>query len=681
MAKWKKMQWLMVLGFTAMVIFLGACSKGPTAEETFQTYADVWEKQDFAEMYAWLSQETKANVTEAEFVERHENIYNGIEASNLHIKPDIPDEIEADEGGSVTIPFSLTMDTMAGTIEFTHQATLVEEETEDETTWAVVWDEQMIFPQLEPGDKVRAETKRAKRGEITDRNGSGLAVNGTVASIGVVPSKLAENEAESKERLAEELGISVGFIDEKLSASWVQPDYFVPIASLPQDEVERINQLLDIPGVSKQDVPARVYPYGEAAAHLTGYVQEINADELAEREDEGYRAGDMLGKSGLEQVYEERLRGQDGGIVYITDEAGETKEVLAEKAPQDGENIQLTIDMVLQEALYNELKGDAGTATALHPISGEVLSLVNSPAYDPNQFVLGLSEEQWNDWNEDPDKPLLNRFAQTYAPGSAFKPVTAAIGLETGAITPDEQFDISGKTWRADESWGDYTVTRVSDPGSPVDLQKAFIYSDNIYFAQAALAISEETFSSEAERFGIGESMPFAYPIKTSQLAGEDGIKNDIQLADSGYGQGEVAMSALHLALSFTPFVNEGNLIKPQLERQTESSPEVWHEQVMTADTARLILDNLIQVVEHPNGTGRAANIPGTTLAAKTGTAELKQSKDDTDGKENGWFVALDTDEPELLIAMMIEDVKDRGGSNYVVPKVKRVLQDFVVEQ
>ncbi|MFS8580729.1 MAG: penicillin-binding protein 2, partial [Novibacillus thermophilus] len=430
---------------------------------------------------------------------------------------------------------------------------------------------------------------------------------------------------------------------------------------------------------TKQDVPARVYPYGEAAAHLTGYVGEITAEEWEELKEEGYRKDDVLGKSGLEQVFEERLRGEDGGVITIESEAGEEKEVIAEKEPRHGEDIQLTVDMVLQESLYNEMKGDAGTAVALHPKTGEVLALVNSPAYDPNAFVLGLSGEQWEEWEGDPKKPLLNRFAQLFAPGSAFKPVTAAIGLETGAIQPEGKRNITGKAWQADASWGNYTVRRVTDPGKPVNLRDAFVYSDNIYFAQTALDIGEEAFLEGAKGFGIGEKIPFAYPVKASQLAGEDGIQSEVQLADTGYGQGQVLMSALHLALTYTPLVNGGNMLAPQLEK-SEGKPaqEVWKEQVISEETAELILSDLIDVVEHPKGTGREAKISGVTIAGKTGTAELKESQDDETGTENGWFVAVDTDDPSLLIAMMVEDVKDRGGSHYVVPKVKKVMGDFL---
>ncbi len=663
----------------AGLLLLNACSKGPTPEESFQAYVADWEEQDFAAMYGRLATESKKSITKDDFVERYENIYAGIEVHSLKIQTNPPEDLEPDENGEVRIPFELSMETLAGPITFSHEGILVQEEREEGTDWFVKWDERMIFPQMEPGDKVRAKTVKAERGEITDRHGSGLAVNGTAVAIGIVPGQLGDDSAEAKSQLADELGISVEEIDEKLGADWVQPDLFVPIATLPQGDAERISTLLEIPGVTKQDVPARVYPYGEAAAHLTGYVGEITAEEWEELKEEGYRKDDVLGKSGLEQVFEERLRGEDGGIITITNEAGEEKEVIAEKEPKHGEDIQLTIDMVLQESLYNQLKEDSGTAAALHPKTGEVLALVNSPAYDPNAFVLGLSGEQWKEWNDDPKKPLLNRFAQTYAPGSAFKPVTAAIGLETGAIQPEGKRNITGKAWQADASWGNYTVRRVTDPGKPVNLRDAFVYSDNIYFAQTALDIGEEAFLEGAKGFGIGEKIPFAYPVKASQLAGEDGIQSEVQLADTGYGQGQVLMSALHLALTYTPLVNGGNMLAPQLEKsEGEPAQEVWKEQVISEETAELILSDLIDVVEHPKGTGREAKISGVTIAGKTGTAELKESQDDETGTENGWFVAVDTDDPSLLIAMMVEDVKDRGGSHYVVPKVKKVMGDFL---
>ncbi|MEC2078684.1 penicillin-binding transpeptidase domain-containing protein, partial [Metabacillus fastidiosus] len=155
-------------------------------------------------------------------------------------------------------------------------------------------------------------------------------------------------------------------------------------------------------------------------------------------------------------------------------------------------------------------------------------------------------------------------------------------------------------------------------------------------------------------------------------------LSNEQLLADSGYGQGEIQMSPLHLAAAYTTFLNEGNMLKPYLEKTDEANVTVWKEKIISSETAAIILDDLKQVVENPEGTAYAPKLEGVQLAGKTGTAELKQSKDDTEGKENGWFVAADMNERHLLTAMMIEDVKSRGGSLYVVPKVKKVFEQYV---
>lgn len=218
-------------------------------------------------------------------------------------------------------------------------------------------------------------------------------------------------------------------------------------------------------------------------------------------------------------VLEDRLRGEKGAKVYIkkANDAGEV--ILAEKKPTDGETITLAIDIDVQLITYDQLKGGAGAAAAIHPLTGETLALVSSPSFDPNAFVLGISTEEWNRLNEDPLKPLINRFGATYAPGSAFKPITSGIALENHVITPETTIDVKGKEWKKDSSWGGYSITRVTDPGKPVNLKDAFVYSDNIYFAQAALGIGGETFEAELKEYGFGEPFPFEYPLYESKVS------------------------------------------------------------------------------------------------------------------------------------------------------------------
>ena len=211
----------------------------------------------------------------------------------------------------------------------------------------------------------------------------------------------------------------------------------------------------------------------------------------------GYQADDPVGKAGLEQVFEEKLRGKKGGRVFMEDAQGKEIKNLAKIEAKDGENVTLTIDSAVQEKIFNEMKGEAGSSAAINPKTGETIALVSSPAYNPNVIVRGASKAQREAWNNDPKKPMTNRFTQASAPGSVFKAITGAIGLETKTIDPKEELKIEGLKWTKDSSWGNYYVTRVKD-ASPIDFDKAMKFSDNIYFAQQAMKIGKDKFMSEA---------------------------------------------------------------------------------------------------------------------------------------------------------------------------------------
>lgn len=657
-----------------LALLAAGCTKSEQQpEEVADTYMKHWQQEQFDDMYSLLSEESQAAMTQEDFVNRFKTIYEGIGTSNLSIEAvtDTTGESESVDDRMIYL-YEIKMDTVAGPIQASGEMEMVKEDNGESSPWRIVWNPSLIFPAMQDGDKVNVQTLKSARGEIVDRNGNGLAINGSIEVIGLIPGRMETDAEKTKAELSKRLGLSVEEIDRKLGAAWVKDDLFVPIANLNAEQAKM--DYSDLKGVMRSKEPARVYPYAEAAAHLTGYIRQVTAKDISGQPERNYGPNDLIGKAGSEQVYEEVLRGIDGKRVSIVDSSGSVREVLAESNAIDGQEVRLTIDANLQTSIYQALMGDAGTAAAIHPKTGEILALASSPAYDPNAFITGLSQEQWESWNNDPDKPLMNRFTKLYSPGSVFKPFTASIGLELGISSPDKVKEIQGTRWSKDASWGSYYVTRVKDVPR-VNLRDALVYSDNIYLAQEALEIGAEDFLKEAGRFGFGESLPIKYPFPKSSLA-NDGIKSDIQLADSGYGQGEVMMSPLHLALAYTPFINEGKLIQPVLDFQEENGAVTGSSQVLDPGTALLIKSMLADVVQDPMGTGRGASIPGIEIAGKTGTSELKSSKEEA-GAENGWFVAFDTSESELLLAMMIENVEGRGGSGYVVNKGAPVLREF----
>jgi penicillin-binding protein len=677
------------MGISAITLcatkFIGIRKDRTTPEEVLLKYMGYIQEQNYTAMYQLIDVEASGQISEEDFVKRNSAIYEGIEVQNMAVTI-----LSCDMEKNV-VRYQTEFDTVAGEISFENEAYFLK--TED--TYKLAWMDALIYPELLETDKVRVSVTQAKRGEILDRNGRVLAEKGTASSVGIVPGKL-ENQDDSLKQIADLLGMKPEEIEKKLSAKWVKEDSFVPVKKLrkveeielmslePDEEAlkeyERQQRLLEIPGVMISDTEVRSYPLKDAAAHLVGYVQNVTAEDLENHAGEGYTASSVIGRSGAEGLFEKELKGQNGCRIYIVDSDGNEKEELACRIVENGKDIKLTIDSELQKALYEQFQSDKSCSVAMNPYTGEVLALVSTPSYDNNDFIMGLSSEKWAALNEDENKPMYNRFRQVWCPGSTFKPITAAIGLESGAVDPNEDYGNVGLSWQKDASWGSYHVTTLH-AYNPVVLENAIIYSDNIYFAKAALKIGAAEMKDSLLRLGFQEELPFEIVMAKSQYSNTENIETEIQLADSGYGQGQILINPLHMACIYTAFCNEGNVIKPHLLYSQETKTEYWIPNAFSVNHTNIVLEGLKKVVNDSHGTGYAAHREDILLAGKTGTAEIKVSKEDTSGTELGWFAiftAEKTEENPILIISMVEDVKGRGGSGYVVGKDKQVLESWL---
>ncbi len=665
----------LTLGLGLSLGLLAGCGKKTVQpEELLTEYIDLLNQGDYVDMYDFLTEEAQETTDKETYVNRYKNIYGGIEASDIRI--DIADEGDKKDEKAETqrVKYTLTMDTIAGELSFDTVAIFTQNEDGD---YKMSWDSQDIFPNLYNEDTVKVVTTQAKRGNIYDRNQVELAREGIASSVGLVPGKLPEDRDGAIAQLSELLEISTEKIEKALSAGWVRDDTFVPLRTVAKDAMELKEKLLEIPGVMISDTKVRFYPFGEKAAQLTGYVQNITAEELEKRTGQGYNRNSIIGKAGAERIYEEQLRPKDGYTIEIRNQLGEVKDVVLEKPAEDGQDVKLTIDITLQQYLYQEMEGDEGCAVAMDPITGAVRALVSTPAYDPNDFVMGYTASAWEALNSDESQPLYNRYLAAWTPGSSFKPVVAALGLTAGTLNPDEDVKNDGLKWQKDSSWGDYYVTTLVD--YPVkNLENALVHSDNIYFAKAACALGEKDFMKGLDSLGFGEELPFDFAATASGYGSDGRIASETELADSGYGQGKILVNPIHLSSIYSALVNGGNMVKPYL--LDGESATYWKEGVFTKEAADTVLADLYQVVEDSAGTAHAAQRDAFRMAGKTGTAELKISKDDTEGQELGWFVGMcvENTEKPLLITMMIEDVKGRGGSHYVIPKVMKGFDEYM---
>lgn len=641
-------------------------------EDVLKQYIENINAKDYNAMYEKISSSSKNNISEEDFINRNKKIYEGIDSHNIEISIN---NVQKNKN-EVKITYNEKVYTSSGVINFSNTSSLVK----DGKTYKLNWTSKTIFPELEENYKVKVSSIEAARGEILDRQGKYLAQNGQITTIGIVPGKLGENKEEGIKKLSELTGVSIEYINTELSRSYVKDDTFVPIKKISKDDNEKKEALLKIPGVKLTNTSARVYPLGEEAAHLIGYVQKINEQELEQNKEKGYSSSSVIGKNGLEKAYEDRLRAVDGKEIIIVDEKGNKIKQLAKQDKKDGEDIKLTIDSKIQKQLYDSLKNDKGFFVVMNPNTGELLGAVSTPSYNSNDFVLGMTQDKWNELNNNEAKPMYNRFLQTYAPGSTFKPITAAIGLNSGKITKETTFSYSGLSWQKSASWGNVFITTLTQYNGPKNIKNALIHSDNIFFAQAAMQIGAETMCSSLNSIGFNEQIEFPLSLKKSTFSSDGKISNEKKLADTGYGQADVLVNPIHMASIYSSFANSGNMVKPYIEYNEDTKTTYLKENAFSKDTADEIRQDLIQVVENPEGTANDMKLPNKVIAGKTGTAELKKTADDTESGTLGWFDCFTVNtssNDNMLIISMVENTQNNssGGSHYLIKKIRGLFE------
>ncbi|MBP1913837.1 penicillin-binding protein [Lederbergia galactosidilyticus] len=598
-------------------------------EKEYEKLADVLDEQSYTELGYTLD----------EVRDKYDRIFNGIPIQNIHATEVNIEEIDDKEQ---MLSFQLSFITPLGEINDLEYETKI---VRKEDAYFVKWDPSLIFPGMEGKDKVVFRTYPAERGEISDHLGNKLAANENFKWVGIVPKELGQGREKEKQlqKISKQFAISLDELDETLQQSWVKEDLFVPLKIIELDEVKAL------PGVAYQDAKVRYYPLKEAAANLIGYIGKVTREELEKNPQ--LSEADLIGKMGLERAFDKELRGKAGGELFIANEDGENKQEIQKVETINGENIELTIDAYIQKEAFEHLKGNAGATVVMNPKDGGLYALVSSPSFDPNKMVQGISQKEYNDYANDENKPFVSRFALGYAPGSTFKTITAGIGLDANVTRPDKLREINGLNWQKDESWGGYTVTRVSNV-KKVNMKQALIHSDNIYFAQEALEMGEATFSDGLQKFIFDEELDLPIAMNPAQLSNQDKLDSEILLADTAYGQGELLITPIQQATMYSVFQNDGNIIYPRLlkdnkQRRTKAA--------LTSKTANEITESLVEVVRDPNGTAHLLYSPQYHLAAKTGTAELKK-KQGEQGNENSFLLAFDTGADDFLMVSLVEN-------------------------
>ncbi len=555
---------------------------------------------------------------------------------------------------------------------------------------------------------VRTLRLEAPRGDILDREGRVLATTRPAFGLQVIPHDVSRAELTYAV-----LALLVDRDAEALSARVGNPSgrgRFQPVrlaGDLSYDQRARVeSHLYALPGVVSDVRPRRHYVGGELAAHLLGYLGEIQREQLETRRFADYRQGEVIGQAGIESVLQAELRGRAGGRNLVVDVAGRVVDVLAEIEPLPGGRVTLTLDRDLQQAAEDAFLPDVlgepakiGALVALDVRSGDVLALVSKPAFDPNDFAGGIDAATWTALISDERRPIQNRaISGQYPPGSTYKPFVAAAGLEESLVEPEKKifcpgsFRLGRRTYRCWKRGGHGWV----------DLRRAIVESCDVYFYQLGLELGVDRLAFFSRGFGFGRLTGISLPQEMSGLVPTSAWKERRfaepwvmgETVSAAIGQGFNLTTPLQLAVAYAALANGGKLVVPRLLLQTEDQagnavpgprPEVRGTVPVAAEHLERLREALEAAVGEPEGTGGRARIRGVRVAGKTGTAQvvaLEQTEDLEEEevafqhRDHAWFVGFAPAEAPEIVAVALVEHGGHGGSA-AAPVVQRVLARY----
>jgi penicillin-binding protein 2 len=552
---------------------------------------------------------------------------------------------------------------------------------------------------LDASDKnrIRVRPIAAPRGILYDRHGMPLVDNRPAFTLSLIPRELPR-DVETRDAVLGRVASLLRIPYQELldSVIRVSPDSHLPVRvrrGLTLADVAKVEEWkLELPGVITEVEPQRVYPTSRFAAHLLGYVREASDEQLKQGR---YRRGDMVGQSGLERLLDEHLRGQDGGERIEVDAMGRPVRRVQQTEPHSGAQVITTVDRGIQEAAERAMDGHAGAVVVMDPRSGDVLAMVSTPAFELDRFTGTIDRDAWLRVVQDPSFPLLNRTIQSqYAPGSVFKIVVAAAGLQERTLTPVDRTYCAGEFHLGSATFKDW---KEGGHGS-VDLHGAMRESCNIFFYEAGLKVGGPAIVRYATAFGLGQPTGIDLPgekhgllPKPQAVRGRQGVKvyPPGETVNMSIGQGTVLVTPMQVARFMAAVANGGVLWRPRLVQRVERPDRgvVWSDPGQVSGHVELspvvwafLRQSLWAVVNDNNGTGAAARIPGLDIAGKTGTAQMIAKSKAEKGQDHAWFAAFaPVKAPEVVVVVIAE--RGGKGGQVAAPIARKILNAIFLEK
>ena len=542
------------------------------------------------------------------------------------------------------------------------------------------------------------------RGVIFDRNGEILVGNRPSYDLYVIPEGVQDQKCLSRS-LKRLIGLEPHLFEQKLDGASRRYPYR-PVCikrDIPRNELAVLEtHRFNLPGIMIKVKPQRYYVQGNLAAHLLGYLGEIDEHQLRSGRYSHCKPGDLIGKTGVELSWQPFLRGMSGGEQIEVDAAGRKIRSISHKPAISGGNVYLTIDKDLQTLAETCLKDKKGAIVALNPENGEILAMASSPCFDPNLFIGGIDRATWEKIVSSKDFPLQNRaLAGQYPPGSIFKIVIALAGLEEGVIDPGEELFCNGSY-----SLGEHTYRCWQKYGhGMVNLHRALLESCDVYFYKLGKRLGVDTIARYAKRLGLGEETGFPVGqekkglIPTSQWKLKRfGVSWQLgETISMSIGQSFVLVTPIQMASMIAAVFNGGFLFKPQVTKHAdkpgddqdyEFEPKMIRSVGFKKEHLDFVKSALVGVVNEPRGTGWRAKIKDIDVAGKTGTAQVITLEKDEGNerkadeipsrfRDHAWFIAAaPAEKPRIALAIVIENAGHGGKA--AAPVAKKMIMSYL---
>ncbi len=546
-------------------------------------------------------------------------------------------------------------------------------------------------------NRIREIVLPSQRGLIKDRGETILADNKASFKVSIIREN-CENYDKSCRKISRLLKIEEDVLKERIKRYESFP-VFKPIVikeNLSFEEVAVIEaRKLEFPELFLQAEPKRFYPFGNLAAHALGYIQELSGEEIKKGLYQQRRLGDLIGKTGVEKVYESTLVGTDGEALEIVDSIGRSKGKIAKREPEKGQNIILTLDYALQEKAEELLEGREGAVVMMDPQTGEILALASYPTFDPNKFIDRFTPEEWLDLVNSPEFPLENRAIRgQYAPGSIFKLVIDLGALELGIIDEETTFTCKGEI----EIYNEPFTCWVEKGHGEMNLIQAIRNSCNIYHYQVGKKMGIDEIYRYAKMLGFGAKTGIDLPGEKTGLVPNPQWKREVrkerwqpgETISVSIGQGPLMVTPLQVALYTSIIANRGRKVTPHLlNSQSLAGKRAFSEKDavdIELSTFETVIQGMWEVV-NKGGTGWAANVKGFDICGKTGSTQListekdkekkvEEEEEEEESKTHSWFTGFaPRDNPKIVVTVIIE-YGGMGGAT-AAPLARKLFNSY----